>query len=276
MDELFIILSLALLGVCFGSFVNAAVWRIKKKKNLVNDRSQCVHCHHKLAAYDLIPILSWLSLSGKCRYCKKPISKQYPLVELAVTALFVGSYLFWPYALIDPVSWALFALWLIAGVMLAILFVYDLKWLLLPDKVVFPLIGVGLITVILKLVTAQDIVATLLNTFFAVLILSGIYLVVFIWSKGSWIGFGDVKLGLALALLLGDWQLALLALFLANLIGCIVVIPAMAQNKLKRTAHIPFGPFLIAGFIIAGIFGPDLIEWYLAFSMIGIPTTDTV
>lgn len=276
MNEIFIILALTLIGLCFGSFVNAAVWRIKKKKNLWNDRSQCVHCHHKLGAHDLVPVLSWLSLRGKCRYCKKPISKQYPFVEIAVTLFFVGSYIFWPYVLADIISWVLFGLWLVAGVMLAILFIYDLKWLLLPDKVVFPLIGVGVLTVIAKLITAQDITVTLINTAFAALILSGIYLIVFIWSKGSWIGFGDVKLGLALALLLGDWQLALLTLFLANLIGCIVVIPAMAQNKLKRSSHIPFGPFLIAGFIIAGLFGPDLIHWYFALSMIGIPTTDTI
>ena len=169
-----------------------------------------------------------------------------------------------------------FGLWLAAGVMLAILFIYDLKWLLLPDKVTFPLIGVGVLTVAVKLIASQDIAATLISTALAVLILSGIYLVVFIWSKGKWIGFGDVKLGLALALLLGDWQLALLALFLANLIGCIVVIPAMAQSKLKRTSHIPFGPFLIAGFLIAGLFGPAIIDWYLAISMVGIPTTDTI
>src|SRR5690606_19434383 len=118
MNELFIILALALLGVCFGSFVNAAVWRIKKKKNLWSDRSQCVHCHHKLAAHDLIPIFSWLSLKGKCRYCKKPISKQYPFVEVGVMLFFIGSYLFWPYVLVDATSWLLFALWLIAGVFL--------------------------------------------------------------------------------------------------------------------------------------------------------------
>ncbi len=276
MDKVYIIIALTLIGLCFGSFVNAAVWRIKKKKNLWNDRSQCVHCHHKLAAYDLIPVFSWLSLKGKCRYCKKPISRQYPFVEVAVALFFVGSYLFWPYVLVDTAPWLLFGLWLAAGVMLAILFIYDLKWLLLPDKVTFPLIGVGVLTVAVKLIASQDIAATLISTALAVLILSGIYLVVFIWSKGKWIGFGDVKLGLALALLLGDWQLALLALFLANLIGCIVVIPAMAQSKLKRTSHIPFGPFLIAGFLIAGLFGPAIIDWYLAISMVGIPTTDTI
>lgn len=276
MNEIVIILALVLLGVCFGSFVNAAVWRIKKKKNLLTGRSECVHCHHKLGAKDLVPVVSWLLLKGKCRYCKKPISRQYPFVEVALILFFVGSYLFWPYQLVDVTAWILFALWLIAGVMLAILFIYDLRWLLLPDKITFPLIGVGLLTVAVKLVNAQDVTAILINTAIAALILSGVYLLVFIWSKGQWIGFGDVKLGLALALLLGDWQLALLALFLANFIGCLIVVPAMVQNKLKRSSHIPFGPFLIAGFLIAGIFGPDIINWYFAFSAIGIPTTDTI
>src|SRR5882762_114793 len=107
-----IIVVLAILGLCFGSFVNAAVWRIyaqeqvkskklqvKKSTNLsiVNGRSVCPHCEHELAAKDLMPVFSWLSLGGKCRYCKKPISRQYPLVELLTAVLFVFSYLYWPF-----------------------------------------------------------------------------------------------------------------------------------------------------------------------------------
>ncbi len=84
-------------GLVLGSFVNALVWRIREKRTWVNDRSECVHCHHKLAPLDLIPVVSWLFLRGVCRYCKKPISIQYPLVELATGALFVLSYLLWDY-----------------------------------------------------------------------------------------------------------------------------------------------------------------------------------
>jgi prepilin signal peptidase PulO-like enzyme (type II secretory pathway) len=82
-------------------------------------------------------------------------------------------------------------------------------------------------------------------------------------SKGKWIGFGDIKLGLGLALLLGDYRLAFLAIFAANLIGCIIVIPGMTMGKLKRDSHVPFGPLLILGTIVAQLAGLPLVDWYL-------------
>src|SRR5690606_19684146 len=107
-----IIAALVILGLCLGSFVNALVFRLhmqmkasekhrgkkvqKAKLSIVSGRSMCVHCHHELAWYDLIPVLSWLTLGGKCRYCHKPIAWQYPLVELATAALFALSYVYWP------------------------------------------------------------------------------------------------------------------------------------------------------------------------------------
>src|SRR4051812_47403609 len=106
---IFIILAL---GLCAGSFVNALVWRIheqtkstklkaKDKKNLsiINGRSICPACKHNLAWYDLIPVVSWLVLRGKCRHCAKPISTQYPLVELICGLVFAVSYIFWPVSL---------------------------------------------------------------------------------------------------------------------------------------------------------------------------------
>src|SRR4051812_13278636 len=101
---LMIIAVLIVFGLCLGSFVNALVWRVheqeaakkpNKKLSVLNGRSMCPHCEHELAAKDLIPVLSWLSLGGKCRYCHKPISKQYPLVELLTALLVVGSYIWW-------------------------------------------------------------------------------------------------------------------------------------------------------------------------------------
>ena len=276
MEKLYLIVLMVVLGLCFGSFVNAAVWRIKHKKDLVRARSQCVHCKHTLAWYDLIPVVSWVILRAKCRNCKKPISIQYPIVELAVAALFVVSYLFWPFALNGLNKWVLFGLWLISGVILAILFIYDLKWLVLSNKLTYPLIVIGLIAASLRLVTAQDFSTVAFNIGFSVLVLAGVYLLIFIWSRGKWIGFGDVKLCLALGLLLANWQLALICLFLANLLGCAVVLPGMAMNKLTRTSHIPFGPFLIIGFIIAGLWGQQLIDWYISLTLIGVTTSQVI
>ena len=117
------------------------------------------------------------------------------------------------------------------------------KWLTLPDKVVFPLIGLGVAASILYALEADDFGYYLINLLGSISILSGFYYLLYVVSKGQWVGFGDIKLGLALALLFCDWRLALLAFFLANLIGTLVFAPALSIGKIKRSTHIPFGPF---------------------------------
>ena len=89
------------------------------------------------------------------------------------------------------------------------------------------------------------------------------YALLFIVSRGRWVGFGDVKLGAALGLILVDWRLSALALFLANLIGCLIVIPLLAAKKVTRTSHIPFGPMLIVGAVLAWLVGWQILDWYL-------------
>ncbi|MDN5835532.1 MAG: prepilin peptidase [bacterium] len=278
---------LAILGLAMGSFAGATVWRLRVRqlaedksrgdrsstkdykklsyllKPISKDRSHCLECQHELKWYDLLPLVSWLSLGGKCRYCQKPIGRTEPLVELGVAAFFVLSYVLWPVALQAPIDIAQFVIWLTAGVLLTILFIYDLKWFLLPDSITFSVVGLGAILSLLRLTQSGDITASLWSLVGSVVILSGLYFVIYIGSKGKMIGFGDIKLGLGLALLLGDWALAFLALFLANFIGCLIVLPAMLRGKLSRKSHIPFGPLLIAGFAITGLVGHQLIAQYM-------------
>ncbi len=262
MSEGLLIIIFAILGVCLGSFANAAVWRIKVKKDITRDRSECIHCHHKLAAADLVPIFSWLFLRGKCRYCRMPISIQYPLVEAAVMLYFVLSYLLWPVQLDDAYAWIDFSLWLSYGVGLAILFVYDLKWYLLPDKVVWPLVALGAVDFINTALWHQwSPIQIITELMLSVMVIAGVYYALYLASKGKWIGFGDVKLGLFMGLALG-WQAGLVCLLLANIVGCIFIIPGLLTGKLKRDSRIPFGPFLIIGFILAGIWGQLLFQWY--------------
>jgi leader peptidase (prepilin peptidase)/N-methyltransferase len=270
MNKTVLAVSLFLLGLCLGSFVNAGVWRIKHKKDIFLDRSECIRCHYKLGIVDLIPVVSWLSLGGRCRKCSNRISAQYPLVELATGALFVLSLAFWPFGFTTTPNLLLFVLWLLACVVLVFLFVYDLKWLILPDKAVAILALLGLGMAVLYGMKSSDIVQFFQEVAFSLLILSGFYLLLYIYSKGKWIGFGDVKLGVGLALLLCNWQLALIALFLANLFGTLVFTPLMVVQKVKRTSHIPFGPFLIAGTIVAMLWGQSIVEWYNAVVYIGI------
>ena len=106
-----------------------------------------------------------------------------------------------------------------------------------------------------------------MTLFGSIAILSGIYMVLYLFSKyrygedKTWIGFGDVKLGLGLALFLGNWLLAFAALFIANLIGTLLVLPSMMRGKLQATSRICFGPLLIVGFLLAWFFSRQILEW---------------
>lgn len=231
------------------------------KSTLLSDRSRCLFCHHQLAWYDLIPLVSWVSTAGKCRYCHKFIGWFEPLIELGTAAFFVASYLFWPEAIVEG-EILRFALWLLGGIFLATLFVYDTKWYLLPNRAMFPLIATGAFYAIITLADQSDMPGAMLNLCLAAIILSGLYLFLWIVSKGGWIGFGDVKLGLALALFLGDWKLAFIALFAANLIGCLIVLPGMIMGKVTPKTRVPFGPLLIVGGVLAMLFGHTTIDWY--------------
>jgi prepilin signal peptidase PulO-like enzyme (type II secretory pathway) len=290
MDNHFLIyVVLILVGLCMGSFAGAMVWRLrarqlvqdkalgekvdsKEYKQLLPltkvsptaDRSRCLHCGHMLAWYDLLPLVSWVVTAGKCRYCHVRIGLLEPLMELGVAVFFVGSYLLWPDALGNTAQVAHFLLWLIAGVLMAILFAYDVKWYLLPNYIVFSLIAVSGLIAVIQVVTSLDVVTALLNIVIAAVILSGLYYLLWLVSKGQWIGLGDVKLGLALALLLGDWQLAFIALFAANLVGCLVVIPGMLAKKITRKSHVPFGPLLIIGGVGAVLGGQYILNWYFS------------
>lgn len=252
---------IALLGLIFGSFINALVWRIHTKRKWVNERSMCPHCKHILAAKDLVPVFSWLTLRGKCRYCKKPI-EDTPIVEIATALLFAGSYLAWPFGF-EIGGAVLFASWLVCLVVLIALAVYDIRWMLLPNKMVATITVLASINVLILAVGHLHAPATvILEAVLAATIIAGLFWVLFQVSKGKWIGGGDVKLAVALGLLAGTPIKAFLLIFIASVLGTIVSLPLLASKRLKVQAKIPFGPFLIAATIIVYLFGSAMIEWY--------------
>lgn len=289
-------LVLAVFGLVLGSFAGATVWRLRARqllqdkrmggkvdskelkrlkplvdKPLAHDRSRCLKCSHELAWYDLLPLVSWVSTGGKCRYCKQPIGWFEPVMELATGLLFVLLFTYWP-AIQPGGSEGLFVLWLAVIVMLVILFAYDLRWFLLPDVIMLPLILVSAVIALLHLVGAGNMQAAAVSLLGSVAAIGGLYFILYAYSRyrfgeeKTWVGFGDVKLGLALGLLLGDWKLAFLAVFLANLIGVLFVLPSLAMKRLTMKTQIPFGPLLILGFLIVLFFGQTIIEWYEALS----------
>ncbi len=281
------------MGLLLGSFAGAQVWRLRARQlahdkaageeydtseykrlhglmgqKTSEDRSRCLSCGHTLAWYDLIPLVSWVSTRGKCRYCKQPIGLLEPLIELGTASVFgLFTYMWIASSGLQAFGLILLLLWLAAFVMLIILFVYDLKWFLLPDVIMFPLIGLSLVISLMSITLFSNAtLGEIASTTTSVAILGGLYLILWLVSKGAWVGFGDVKLGVALGLLLMDWKLALLTLFLANLIGTLVVLPGLLSGKLSRKAQVPFGPFLILGFFISLTAGHWILDGYMAFT----------
>jgi len=253
---------LFVIGACFGSFVGALAWRLHKGRDVVRERSECEHCHHTLSPLDLVPVLSWLWLRGRCRYCKKPIGFSALMLELGLGAAFVVSFFFWPYGFEGSLAVTVFVLWLMALTGLALLYVYDLRHFLLPDVVVYPLIVMCLAIGILRLSNEGASVSTIITELgLSLLPITGVYGLLYAVSGGKWIGFGDVKLGLAIGFLLG-WQGALLVLVLSNAIGCLWVLPRMLSGKINRTTQVAFGPFLILATGIAFLWGHLIIGWY--------------
>lgn len=252
-----------LLGLCFGSFVNALVWRLHNKRDFVKERSECTHCQHVLEWYDLMPVLSWVLLRGKCRYCKKPIEDS-PITELAVSVVFALSYVWWPLGF-STAGWLLFGIWLAALVLLAALFLYDLRWSLLPNTLTFPLIGLGVVWVIVyhSSIVHVGLTAASLEVLFGLASVAGLYGLLYAVSKGEWVGFGDVKLGIFMGLVLG-WEQGLLAVMLANILAFCFIMPGLLTGKITRKSRIPFGPFLIIATVFALLFGNQLISAYLS------------
>ena len=264
-------------GACIGSFLNCVIYRLEKKKKITG-RSFCPHCKHTLSWQDLFPVFSFLFLKGRCRYCKAKISWQYPVVELATGIVFLIIYnlKFEIYNQFEISQFLnilnLFFLFYVASALI-IIFVYDLKHYIIPDKVLFPAI---IITFIYQLFSNLFNSNWILNSNFkfqisnfviAALIASGFFLVIFLISKGRAMGFGDVKLAVLMGLLLGLANV-LAALFLAFFFGAIIGLILMVFKKKNLKSEIPFGPFLIIGTFMAILYGNQIVQWYTSLFQI--------
>lgn len=228
-------------GLIFGSFFNSLIFRFKTKKKIFWARSHCPYCLKILNWKDLIPVFSFLILKGKCRYCQKPISLQYPLVEMATGLLFLLAF-FLRKNFLD----FLFLLFFFSG--LLIIFVFDLKYMEIPDEIIFPLIFLAFIYNIINLKSIN-----FLNNF-----LSGIFTFLFFYSfyffsKGNLMGSGDAFLGLFLGLFLGFPKI-LISLFFSFILGGLIALALVFLKKKNFHSQIAFSPFLIFGFFFTLFF----------------------
>lgn len=280
------ILLLFVYGLVAGSFVNAWVWRLRqqldddgnakklsvkqrKAVSILHGRSMCPNCKHALAAKDLVPVFSWLWLRGKCRYCNAPIATQYPIVELLMSVLFVGSYLLWPIPL-QGAEWWLLAGWLLTLVPLLALALYDAKWYILPSGVIYIAISIytaGLVVYTLVSGNTAVLVQAATAALLYFLLFASIYGISVVaknkgWTSQEWLGFGDVRLAVLLGLVAGTPLNVLVALFVASVAGLLFALPAVAQKKLGMGSQVPFGPFLLFGAAFALFFGSSITNWY--------------
>lgn len=244
----------ALFGLAVGSFFTVAVARLPNKESLVAPRSKCISCGAEILARDNVPLVSWVLLRGRCRSCGERISVMYPILELATAGLFVAS------ALIYGSVWVAVMMAVFLGMMPAIALI-DWRHRIIPNKLMYPsLVGFPAYLLIARLFGAPiDLVGGLLG----LLIYGGSLLVIaFIVPAGM--GMGDVKLVAVIGLVLGSLGLRYVgvAAGVGILLGGIGAIVAFAAGR-GRKATIPFGPFLAAGAVVAGLWGPRLAEGYL-------------
>lgn len=263
MDAFFVAI-VFVFGLIFGSFLNVVIFRLHTKDSIVKARSKCLFCSHQLAWHDLFPVLSFLFLRGKCRYCRKKISWQYPLVEVAAgivsVALFMHIFAAYDFAAINILRF-IFLMFIFFS--LIVIFVFDLRHYIIPDEVVFPAIGASFLLLLLNTWSGAGFNTYLFLDYLGAAALASGFFLFLIWiTKGEGMGGGDVKLGFLLGLILGLSQ-TFLALFIAFVSGAIVGLVMIMLHKKKMKSALPFGPFLILGFLVSYFWGSEIMKWYL-------------
>ncbi len=259
---MFMALLFMVLGLGVGSFLNVVISRTYEPLDKKSRRSICRHCQQPIAWFDLIPVASWIILRAKCRKCRNKISLQYPAVELATAVLFVAVFAHYWYGwfLFSPVSPELI-LWLIIRdcifvSFLILIFVYDLRYQIIPDR-----FSVSAMFVALLINLALGFPPSLL--LYGAAVLGIFFLMQFMVSKGRWIGGGDIRLGVVIGLMLGLWN-GLATLFFAYIAGAIFSIGLILAKKVNMQTKIAFGTFLSGAAIAMLFFGEHVIEYYLS------------
>lgn len=244
------------LGACVGSFLNVCIYRLPRNESVLNPPSHCPHCRNKISPWDNIPILSYFILRGKCRHCQKPISPRYPMVEILTALLYLSIRPvlgYSPFSLQFYLVAAFLSMWIIV-------FFADFETQIIPDELIYLGIPLGLLFNTLSQNLTPAVIGLVL----------GFSLFYFIgWAgklvfKKEVLGFGDCKL----AALLGSqlaWSGLLLSVFLAYLLSALLVSVLLLTGKVKWGSYVPFGPALAAGAAATLFFGPQLLNFYLAY-----------
>src|SRR3989344_95054 len=243
-----------LFGAAIGSFLDVVILRLHAGRTLLG-YSECPHCHRRLRPQDLVPILSFLFLGARCRYCRHLLSWQYPVVEFACGAAFALVALQQAPDFASLRSFVMLALGFFNASLLIVIFTFDWKYYLIPDR----LVGAGIVVaLVLRLVTGS---ASPLDGLYGAAIMSGLFGGLFLLSQGRWIGLGDVKLGLYLGLLVG-LSGSLMVLFFAYTSGAIVGVALIMSGRKTMRGVLPFGTFITLASFVVMLWGEKILEWY--------------
>ena len=244
---------LALAGLCIGSFLNVCIHRLPLKQSVVHPGSRCPGCGYALRWYDNVPVISYAVLRGRCRSCARPISLQYPIVEIVTAVIFVLHwYSFGPTALLP--------LRLLFACALVVLFLIDLEHQILPDVITLP----GIVT---GVVCSLFFPPGPLMSFLGVLLGGGLrWAIAEAWfrlRKVDAMGFGDVKM----LAMVGGWlgvKMVLVTFVLSSMLGGLIGVALIASRRADMATRVPFGTMLAVGALVASLYGEDLLAWYLS------------
>ncbi|CAN5180251.1 A24 family peptidase [soil metagenome] len=256
-----IILFTFILGLCIGSFLLVITDRFESNESFLHGRSHCDQCKHVLGPLDLIPVISFLSTKGRCRYCKVKLSLYYPFFELLTGCLFaltifVSSSTYYGVS-IDQLLHFIFSLYIVSSLIL--LFFIDLRYGIIPFKIIFPAILITFLSTVFSLPSALS------TTLYAALGACLFFFLLFLFTKGRGMGFGDVVYAFFMGLLLG-YPGVIVGLYIAFLSGAIISLILIWEKKKKlKGSTIPFGPFLVLGTYIAWLWGDMIVSWVLNF-----------
>ena len=248
------------LGLCVGSFLNMAEYRLAVKYKLKNfklqtsnkNRSYCDFCGRQLFWYENVPVLSWIIQLGKTRCCGKKLPLQYPLLELSMGIIFLII------TILSPPDGGERYIYFVVSSLLMFSLIFDLKYMILPDFANYSLIATSILLIIMggHKGTPLQFILTGLGSLLFFFLLNRIKI------RGSEaMGMGDVKYSLFMGLFLG-WPNTLVAIYFAFVIGAIVSIVLLVFKIIKRENPIPFGPFLIIGTVVAKIYGEQIIKYF--------------
>lgn len=236
-----------LYGITFGSFFNVVGLRVPKKESIVSPPSHCTTCDRRLTAADLVPVFSYVFLKGRCRKCKERISPVYPVMELLTGLLFAAAYGHFGFTLELAVA-------LLFISMLVIITVSDVRYMIIPNRVLLPF---GIAIFIARLLSPFS---PWWDSLLGAAVGFGILFLIAVVSNGG-MGGGDIKLFFVIGLVLGTVQ-TLLTLFLASLIGAVAGIIILKRTKQGRKTPVPFGPSIAAAALIVYFYGSAIVEWY--------------